>query len=58
MVRQLNHEQEAHNHLHGVADRSIISSERGIWAVKWSFLGLLTCHNAVALVSKWFKSET
>lgn len=27
-------------HTHGVADPSIASSERGIWAVKWSFVGL------------------
>ncbi|MDQ6770217.1 MAG: cation diffusion facilitator family transporter [Gemmatimonadota bacterium] len=30
-----------HGHTHGVVDPSITSSERGLWAVKWSFLGLL-----------------
>ena len=30
-----------HGHVHGVVDPSIASSERGIWAVKWSF-GILT----------------
>jgi cation diffusion facilitator family transporter len=36
------HDQGAHGHIHGVVDPSIISTERGIWAIKWSFLGLLT----------------
>lgn len=30
----------AHGHTHGVVDPSIISTERGIWAIKWSFIGL------------------
>jgi cation diffusion facilitator family transporter len=41
------HEQEsshqdnrAHGHTHGVVDPSIISTERGIWAIKWSFIAL------------------
>jgi len=29
-----------HNHTHGAVDPSILSSERGIWAIKWSFVGL------------------
>lgn len=29
-----------HGHSHGVVDPSISSSERGLWAVKWSFVGL------------------
>lgn len=33
-------------HTHGTVDPSIASSERGIWAVKWSFIGLF----ATALV--------
>src|SRR5215218_884982 len=36
----------AHGHTHGAVDPSIATSERGIWAVKWSFVGLL----ATALV--------
>jgi cation diffusion facilitator family transporter len=35
------HDQGAHGHVHGVVDPSIIATERGIWAIKWSFLGLL-----------------
>src|SRR5215204_6548254 len=34
------HEHEAHGHTHGAVDPSITTSQRGIWAVKWSFIGL------------------
>ncbi|MGI8811264.1 MAG: cation diffusion facilitator family transporter [Pyrinomonadaceae bacterium] len=30
----------AHGHTHGTINPSILTSERGIWAVKWSFVGL------------------
>jgi cation diffusion facilitator family transporter len=30
-----------HDHTHGAVDPSIATSERGIWAVKWSFAGLM-----------------
>ena len=29
-----------HGHTHGVVDPSIVSTDRGIWAIKWSFVGL------------------
>ena len=29
-----------HGHTHGVVDSSILTSERGIWAIRWSFLVL------------------
>src|SRR5918998_5009865 len=29
-----------HGHAHGAVDPSIATSERGIWAVKWSFAAL------------------
>ena len=29
-----------HGHTHGAIDPSIATSERGIWAIKWSFIGL------------------
>jgi cation diffusion facilitator family transporter len=32
--------QTAHGHTHGAIDPSIITTERGIWAIKWSFAGL------------------
>jgi Co/Zn/Cd efflux system component len=31
---------EGHTHMHGIVDPSIFTTERGIWAVKWSFVGL------------------
>jgi len=30
-----------HFHAHGPADPSLLSAEKGIWAVKWSFFGLM-----------------
>jgi cation diffusion facilitator family transporter len=33
--------EHGHGHTHGVVDPSITSSARGLWAVKWSFIGLL-----------------
>lgn len=32
----------AHGHMHGVVDPGIATSARGLWAVKWSFVGLFT----------------
>jgi cation diffusion facilitator family transporter len=45
-THQDNHHQEhdhgatVHSHTHGAIDPSIITTERGIWAIKWSFVGL------------------
>ncbi len=30
-----------HGHTHGVIDATIASTSRGIWAIKWSFIGLM-----------------
>jgi len=30
-----------HGHTHGAVDPSIASTERGVWALKWSFVGLM-----------------
>src|SRR4026207_1452237 len=30
-----------HGHTHGVIDPSIASTTRGLWALKWSFIGLM-----------------
>jgi cation diffusion facilitator family transporter len=30
----------AHGHVHGTIDPSITATDRGLWAVKWSFVGL------------------
>ncbi|MBI4302452.1 MAG: cation transporter [Chloroflexi bacterium] len=35
------HKHDTHGHTHGVVDPSIITTQRGMWAVKWSLLGLL-----------------
>ncbi|MBI3815565.1 MAG: cation transporter [Nitrospinae bacterium] len=34
------HGQHAHVHTHGAVDPSILTTQRGIWAIKWSFIGL------------------
>ncbi|MBI3583364.1 MAG: cation transporter [Nitrospinae bacterium] len=36
-----NHRHDAHVHTHGVIDPSIFTTQQGIWAIKWSFFGLL-----------------
>lgn len=44
----------AHGHMHGVVDPGITTSARGLWAVKWSFVGLFITASlqlAVVLVS-------
>jgi len=43
-----------HAHTHGVVDPSIASSDRGLWALKWSFIGLMSTaaiQTAVVLLS-------
>jgi cation diffusion facilitator family transporter len=34
-------EGHGHTHAHGIVDPSIASSDRGLWALKWSFVGLM-----------------
>jgi len=34
------HQNDGHTHTHGAIDPSILTTQRGIWAIKWSFLGL------------------
>lgn len=38
---EYNHRHDAHVHTHGVIDPSVFTTQRGIWAVKWSFWALL-----------------
>lgn len=40
-MREHSHSHTDYGHSHGAVDPSIAASERGIWAVKWSFMGLL-----------------
>lgn len=35
------HDHHGHGHTHGAVDPTIATSERGIWAIKWSFVGLM-----------------
>ncbi len=35
------HAYEGHDHTHGAIDPHLLSTERGLWAIKWSFFGLL-----------------
>ena len=35
------HAPHGHGHTHGVVDPSIAASDRGLWALKWSFVGLM-----------------
>jgi divalent metal cation (Fe/Co/Zn/Cd) transporter len=44
------HDSGDHEHTHGSVDPSIAASERGIWAVKWSFVGLFATALVQALV--------
>jgi cation diffusion facilitator family transporter len=35
------HGHAGHNHLHGVIDPTLVTTARGMWAIKWSCVGLL-----------------
>jgi cation diffusion facilitator family transporter len=35
------HRHDAHAHVHGALDPSLFTTQKGIWAIKWSFFGLL-----------------
>src|SRR5258706_3502904 len=35
------HAHDGHGHTHGVVDPSIASTDQGLWALKWSFAGLM-----------------
>jgi cation diffusion facilitator family transporter len=44
-TEQIHHHEHTHGkdarvHTHGAVDPSILTTQRGIWAVKWSFIGL------------------
>ncbi|MBL8202719.1 MAG: cation diffusion facilitator family transporter [Blastocatellia bacterium] len=46
----------AHGHVHGAVDPSILTTERGIWAVKWSFAGLFATA-VFQLIVVWFSGS-
>jgi cation diffusion facilitator family transporter len=37
---QPHHHHDKHDHVHGATDAILLTTERGIWAVKWSLIGL------------------
>src|SRR5260370_41795070 len=45
-----------HGHTHGTTDPSIISTQRGLWAIKWSFIGLMVT-TALQLVVVYFSGS-
>lgn len=47
------HHSHSHDHLHGAVDSSLLSTERGIWAIKWSFLGLMVTALLQIVVVAW-----
>jgi divalent metal cation (Fe/Co/Zn/Cd) transporter len=47
------HDGGGHGHTHGVIDASLASTERGIWAIKWSFV-ILTITSAIQLAVVYF----
>ena len=46
------HEHAVHSHLHGFADPAVITTARGLWALKWSCVGLLVtaCFQLIVVV--------
>src|SRR5260370_18266000 len=44
------HAHHVHGHTHGVVDPSIVSTDRGLWALKWSFVGLIITAGILAVV--------
>lgn len=45
---------EGHGHTHGSVDASILTSERGIWAIRWSFVALF--FTALIQIYVYFRS--
>ncbi len=44
------HDHRSHTHSHGVTDPTIFTTQRGMWAIKWSFLGLFATALAQIIV--------
>lgn len=45
-----------HGHTHGVIDPSLSSNERGIWAIKWSFV-ILAITSVLQLIIVFYSGE-
>src|SRR5215813_7604267 len=39
-VTRMSHPHHPHAHTHGTVDPTIVTTQRGLWAIKWSFIGL------------------
>jgi len=50
------HKHSSHAHTHGMIDPSIVSNKRGIWAIKWSFIGLFVTA-LFQIVVVWFSGS-
>src|SRR5215210_5211723 len=50
------HDHGAHGHTHGTIDPTILTTGRGIWAIKWSFVGLFITA-LFQLVVVWFSGS-
>ncbi len=50
------HDGGGHGHTHGVVDPSIATTERGIWAIKWSFIGLAITA-VIQMVVVWYSGS-
>jgi len=50
------HGRSGHGHTHGVIDPSITTSEKGIWAIKWSFV-ILFITALFQIVVVWFSGS-
>src|SRR5215204_4111140 len=50
------HAETEHRHTHGAIDPSILTTSRGIWAVKWSFIGLFLTA-AFQIVVVWYSGS-
>ena len=40
-LHEHNYRHDAYGHTHGAIDTAILTTQRGIWAIKWSFFWLL-----------------
>src|SRR5215475_6844172 len=39
-VTRMSHPHHPHAHTHGTVDPTMVTTQRGLWAIKWSFIGL------------------
>lgn len=56
MFGRQDHHHEHESHTHGVVNPSVATSARGIWAIKWSFVGLMATA-LVQVVVVWFSGS-